>query len=330
MSLSVEQAREELETIQSLDPLEMREKTLETLIEVVDADEGAFTKYALHNGEYYYTGVRCVAAEDFRDEVLPEIEGKPTLADMIWDPQLPPADERQCFVRKHYDPQQLRETTELRLLRLMYGRFDINTQLRALLYDGPRFLGWMGCWRRNGEQFTEEEEDRLNRLVDSVVTVLTVAERAESRAFTAPAQLLVGPDGVRIDCATPGGNDWLTTDRRSHIAELIRRAEAGAPLPPAVLVDGYELRLTRMYGDQGARYLACVTSLELPKLSVTAALTPRQREIAEYAAVGATAAEIADTLDISFETVRHHIKNIYTRLNICSRTELAMRLGEVG
>ncbi|MFB6373899.1 MAG: helix-turn-helix transcriptional regulator, partial [Bradymonadaceae bacterium] len=64
----------------------------------------------------------------------------------------------------------------------------------------------------------------------------------------------------------------------------------------------------------------------LPILSPTAALTPRQREVAEYAAVGATADEIAETLEISPNTLRGHIRRIYRRLGTGSRAELARKI----
>lgn len=58
-------------------------------------------------------------------------------------------------------------------------------------------------------------------------------------------------------------------------------------------------------------------------------LSPRQREVAEYASVGATAPEIATQLDISVHTVRHHLKSIYERLGVACRVELRAALGIV-
>ena len=57
-----------------------------------------------------------------------------------------------------------------------------------------------------------------------------------------------------------------------------------------------------------------------------ARLTQRQREVAEFAAVGATVTEIAGTLAISAHTVRDHLKAIYFRLEVASRVELAREL----
>jgi DNA-binding CsgD family transcriptional regulator len=55
-------------------------------------------------------------------------------------------------------------------------------------------------------------------------------------------------------------------------------------------------------------------------------LSPRQYEIAEYAAAGATASEIARLLEISVHTVRQHLKEAYRRLQVGNRIELGRAL----
>jgi DNA-binding NarL/FixJ family response regulator len=55
-------------------------------------------------------------------------------------------------------------------------------------------------------------------------------------------------------------------------------------------------------------------------------LTPREAEVLELLQDGATNAQIAHELSIGIETVRTHARNIYRKLGIASRRELA-RLG---
>ena len=52
----------------------------------------------------------------------------------------------------------------------------------------------------------------------------------------------------------------------------------------------------------------------------TPQLTPRQRELLRLVAAGHTNTQIARRLGLSEGTVRTHLKNIYTRLNVSSRT----------
>ena len=52
-------------------------------------------------------------------------------------------------------------------------------------------------------------------------------------------------------------------------------------------------------------------------------LTPREAEVLELLQDGSTNPEIADELSIGIETVRTHARNIYRKLGIASRRELA-------
>ena len=58
-------------------------------------------------------------------------------------------------------------------------------------------------------------------------------------------------------------------------------------------------------------------------------LTQREEEILGYVVKGFANKEIADALSISVETIRVHLKNIYEKLHVRSRTEAAVKhMGE--
>ena len=74
-------------------------------------------------------------------------------------------------------------------------------------------------------------------------------------------------------------------------------------------------------------------SVRLAQLGVTtvpdpllAKLTPRQRDVARLAARGHTNADIGRALELSENTVKKHLKDIFDLLEIANRTELAARL----
>ncbi len=58
-------------------------------------------------------------------------------------------------------------------------------------------------------------------------------------------------------------------------------------------------------------------------------LSPRELEILNLIAPGFSNKEIADRLNISIESVRWHLKNIYHKLHVHSRTEAANKLRAV-
>jgi DNA-binding CsgD family transcriptional regulator len=75
--------------------------------------------------------------------------------------------------------------------------------------------------------------------------------------------------------------------------------------------------------------LANHVSIRLAELGVTSEetaaprLTARQREIAELASRGLTNIEISQLLDVSENTVKKHLKDVFARLDVENRTQLA-------
>lgn len=52
-------------------------------------------------------------------------------------------------------------------------------------------------------------------------------------------------------------------------------------------------------------------------------LTAREREIADLVAAGRTNREVAEQLVLSAKTIEAHLRNIYAKLGVRSRVELA-------
>ncbi|MEZ4670762.1 MAG: response regulator transcription factor [Anaerolineae bacterium] len=59
-------------------------------------------------------------------------------------------------------------------------------------------------------------------------------------------------------------------------------------------------------------------------------LTEREREILSLIAKGQTNAEIAERLVISMKTVRNHVSNIFSKLQVADRAQAAIRAREAG
>ncbi len=55
-------------------------------------------------------------------------------------------------------------------------------------------------------------------------------------------------------------------------------------------------------------------------------LSRREAEIAQLAAMGLASHENAARLDLSVRTVSNHLQNVYTKLGVASRAELAAAL----
>jgi DNA-binding CsgD family transcriptional regulator len=92
------------------------------------------------------------------------------------------------------------------------------------------------------------------------------------------------------------------------------------------------------FADQGARRWADRAAAELAAAgagrpttahdpAAAAGLTAREREVCLLVAGGATNVEVAAALFLSRRTVEHHLRHIYRKLGVRSRSELAARFG---
>ncbi|MBL1319477.1 MAG: response regulator transcription factor [Methylophaga sp.] len=107
----------------------------------------------------------------------------------------------------------------------------------------------------------------------------------------------------------------LKHDKSSRITDaILMMMEGGAPISPVIA----RLMLQRFQHAQ------------TPDQVVPEALTERQIKILKLVSQGFSSKEISEKLDIKYYTVTTHIKNIYTKLQVNSRTEAlheAMKLG---
>jgi len=132
---------------------------------------------------------------------------------------------------------------------------------------------------------------------------------------------VVAPVG-RIEQRSASFSASIDREVEHLICELVRMAADGHEVEAKKSAEGLRIKMIKLFGAEGVRFLVMCT-LAPPSLSLQLELTPRQLEIAEYAAAGATAKEIASVLQISPLTVKTHLRTIYERLSVGNRIELA-------
>lgn len=96
-------------------------------------------------------------------------------------------------------------------------------------------------------------------------------------------------------------------------------SKAGAPDDNSTLSQIFAL--SNQFQLQRARILGCEQAFMLPDLH----LTPREREMLEWAAQGKSNSVIATILGISEKTVEFHFKSIFTKLDVSSRTTAVLK-----
>ncbi|MET1003215.1 MAG: LuxR C-terminal-related transcriptional regulator, partial [Acidimicrobiia bacterium] len=122
---------------------------------------------------------------------------------------------------------------------------------------------------------------------------------------------------------------------------LLAAADAFDAIGASLLAAEAAMEAARAYQRQGDRRAASAASLRAtqylercegahtPAVATTDSLVPlsaREREIATFAARGDTATEIAARLFLSKRTVNNHLQNVYTKLGISGRSDLAAAL----
>jgi DNA-binding NarL/FixJ family response regulator len=104
------------------------------------------------------------------------------------------------------------------------------------------------------------------------------------------------------------------------IAALHDVMDGGSPITPSIarkLVTTFALTQQIQHENENNNN----TEGEETAPDAPTTLTKREREIIELIARGHTEREVADTLFISFKTVKTHITNIYKKLQVNSRVE---------
>ena len=100
-------------------------------------------------------------------------------------------------------------------------------------------------------------------------------------------------------------------------------------VPPAIMQAMVAAASTRSQPAEVAAMLEDVRGLAMP-VTETAQLSEREREIVRSLARDRTATEIADDLFISVNTVKSHLKSVYRKLGVGSRSEAMRRARELG
>lgn len=152
---------------------------------------------------------------------------------------------------------------------------------------------------------------------------------ADEPAATAPIEALhvivAANGGLHHRTAVHG--DWLTPARAEQLEELVRRVHGCSIEHSRHIIAGQRVDLARLHGPIPAWL---VTVHFEPTAGPLIALTTRQREVARLAASGASSREIAQWLAVSQGTVRVHLRDIYSRLGVTSRVELANIIHSAG
>ena len=127
------------------------------------------------------------------------------------------------------------------------------------------------------------------------------------------------------------GNIYEAARTQLCLGDLLRhsgrRSDAQASLRAAV--DGFDAVGAQTWGDRARSALAGTgASGRRQRPSTLMELTPQERTVARLVATGLTNREIAERLFVTTNTVETHLRHIFQKLDVTSRTQLAIRFSE--
>jgi DNA-binding CsgD family transcriptional regulator len=177
----------------------------------------------------------------------------------------------------------------------------------------------MGRSESRGHRSTQVGLWRVRALVGAAEGQPEVAEAAFSQA-----QLLVGTGPTSLL-----EQGLVALDHGSWLRRVGRRRRATDQLEASAAIFG---RLGAVpFLDRAERELAALgLSPSRRTDEFRSSLTPQELAVATLVASGKTNREVAGELVVSVKTVEYHLSNIYSKLNIRSRTMLAARMFEAG
>lgn len=220
---------------------------------------------------------------------------------------------------------------------------DVGDELRAVFRDGSgRTWGGMTLFRAtDAPWFTREEVGAVIRATADVASairrVLLLAEVLEHETPSGPVLLILDRDLTSILHASTAAKQLLTeiedgsTDRlpyalhalalqASHTGGLVRtrlRTRTGHWL--TAHAEPLDTNMSIILEPTRPHELAQI-------LSAAHGLTRREVDVVRLVAAGCTNVEIARLLGVSRYTVQDHVKRVFEKLDVATRSELVSRL----
>ena len=204
-------------------------------------------------------------------------------------------------------------------------RFDISHCLACLIPSpDANQMSFLSLYRgRTKSQFDEAARLLLQSLMPHLALALTInwilhLERVRASRRAPQAYLAIVDSRGRIHVADTKlldllGQEWPGWVGASVPDDLLRHLSSGTP---------YRGRTLIVY----SRAVGGFWVVDIRQLTSADTLSPREAEIARRFSKGASSKEIARTLGISPNTARHHLREVYRKLEVSDKAELAEKL----
>ena len=290
--------------------------TLRTLRTRMRADIVWFHRAAVIDGRPRYVGIETVGSP--AGAGLKALEGEPIERDPV-DLERPGRSRNGTLIRAAVDP-----VLGPAHHRQVYGPAGLTHELSMLVYDGRRFVGRIvAVGGRRG--FASSAPRYWNGVRESIARFVRHYDVQRRQCVPGSKGTFVIDHTRRVEFGTDGAWPWLSMPEfRERFGQVGSQANGEVRL-----IGEAEVRVSQLAAPGRTGMLVEVAPANSVNLAPDGALTPTQRRVAEFACHGATTQEIASTMEMSVETVRTHMREVYRRLEVASRVELAAKMRPV-
>ncbi len=246
-------------------------------------------------------------------------------------------------VRGGADPSMLLDArAQLRLAQLrphdaLEDATEAGRRLQSsLLAASPGALSWRSTAalaylalgeRSRARNLVTQELDQARRIRTTRVVIRDLRILGLVQGGKLGIELLT--EAVQVGESYPCRLEYIhaLVDLGAALRRANHRADARAPLRRALDLS-HRLGATSL--AERARTELAVTGARLRRIMLSGpeSLTPSERRVGDLAAKGFTTREIAESLFISPKTVEFHLRHIYQKLDVGSRSELAVVLDD--
>ena len=193
-------------------------------------------------------------------------------------------------------------------------------------HNGLTLVRWFIAQQRYGEALPVLDQVlRASEKTQATARVLS-ALVLEAMVFEAQHKTDLALNALQraLLLGEPRGYVRIFVDEGAPLGNLLRQAAARG-----IAIEYVERLLTALKEDQSRRERLLHPSALSP-YPLSEPLTDRELEVLRLVAIGQSNEAIAETLVISIETVKKHLKNIYGKLDVHSRVEATNRAREAG
>jgi len=157
-----------------------------------------------------------------------------------------------------------------------------------------------------------------------------IRELARTRPETDVMVVTVFGDEAHVLASIEAGATGYLLKRSLHdtlAATVLELRAGGSPISPVIA-----RQLLQRFKRAGSPADAVTSSAGGPPATPVddGGLSERERQVLQYIAKGFTVGEIADMLHLSAHTVATHVKHIYRKLAVHTRTEAVFEAGRMG